>query len=164
MARAALAALQGVAQAAVVVRDGRLIGHAVAARDGGVTSAGELRAAPARVLPDDLVPSAVQAGAGVPQTAADRALGAALRSRWATVRTALGPSRMATAGHPQSLLLGFSAALHLGAAAALLPRSPLLGAGATGSACGLYLTAVGRLPGAGSGGVHPRRPGPCRNA
>lgn len=101
-ARAALAALPGVARAAVVVRDGRLIGYAVPERSGAVAPAEELRARLGRLLPEYLVPSAVvlldefpltvngkldrealpaptaaPAGAGVPRTPAERALCAA---------------------------------------------------------------------------------------
>ncbi|NVK78740.1 non-ribosomal peptide synthetase [Streptomyces morookaense] len=97
-ARAALAALPGVAQAAVVVRDGRLVGYAVPEPGAGAT-AEELRAGLGRLLPEYLVPSAVvlldglpltvngkldrkalpapaaaRAGAGVPRTPAEQAL------------------------------------------------------------------------------------------
>ncbi|MFD8993494.1 amino acid adenylation domain-containing protein [Streptomyces abikoensis] len=96
--RAALAALPGVARAAVVVRDGRLAGYAVP-EAGRTVTADELRAELARVLPEYMVPSvvvlldalpltvngkvdraalpapaAVRPGAGVPRTAAEKAL------------------------------------------------------------------------------------------
>ncbi|WP_424886742.1 amino acid adenylation domain-containing protein [Streptomyces sp. XH2] len=99
--RAALAALPGVAQAAVVVRDGRLIGYAVP-EQGRTAGAEGLRAELARLLPEYLVPSAVvlldalpltvngkldraalptpaavRVGAGIPSTAAEKALCAA---------------------------------------------------------------------------------------
>ncbi|MBZ4321610.1 non-ribosomal peptide synthetase [Streptomyces huiliensis] len=99
--RAALAALPGVARAAVVVRDGRLIGYAVP-EHGHAVDAEELRARLAGRLPDYLVPSAVvlldalpltvngkvdrealpapaasRAGAGVPVTPAEKTLCAA---------------------------------------------------------------------------------------
>ncbi|MFF4328851.1 amino acid adenylation domain-containing protein [Streptomyces sp. NPDC001591] len=101
-ARAALAALAGVAQAVVVARDGRLVGYAVTeAGHSGITGEG-LRAQLGRLLPEYLVPAAVilvdeipltvngkvdraalpapeaaRGGAGVPQTPAERALCAA---------------------------------------------------------------------------------------
>ncbi|MFE5869983.1 amino acid adenylation domain-containing protein [Streptomyces roseifaciens] len=100
--RAALAALPGVAQAVVVVRGGRLIGYAVPEHGSAAVCAEGLRAELARLLPEYLVPSAVvlldalpltvngkvdrsalpapaalHAGAGVPGTAAEKALCAA---------------------------------------------------------------------------------------
>ncbi|MGW7300140.1 amino acid adenylation domain-containing protein [Streptomyces sp. NPDC054829] len=101
-ARAALAALPGVARAEVVVRDGRLVGYAVPERDAPGVTGEDLRARLGRVLPEYLVPTAVllideipltvngkvdraalpapavvRAGAGVARTPAEKALCAA---------------------------------------------------------------------------------------
>ncbi|MEE1784946.1 amino acid adenylation domain-containing protein [Streptomyces sp. SP17BM10] len=101
-ARAALAALPGVAQAVVVARDGRLVGYAVPERDRPGLTGEALRAQLSRLLPEYLVPAAVlllhdipltvngkvdraalpapvaaRSGAGVPRTPAERALCAA---------------------------------------------------------------------------------------
>ncbi|MFI1809266.1 amino acid adenylation domain-containing protein [Streptomyces sp. NPDC020422] len=58
-ARAALAALPGVARAVVVAREGRLIGYAVAERDAPGVTGEDLRERLTRALPEYLVPSAV---------------------------------------------------------------------------------------------------------
>ncbi|MBW8480960.1 non-ribosomal peptide synthetase [Actinomadura parmotrematis] len=63
--RAALAALPGVARAAVVARDGRLVGYAVPA-PGGALDGAALREALAAALPAHLVPAAVVVLAELP--------------------------------------------------------------------------------------------------
>ncbi|GAA0401948.1 hypothetical protein GCM10010357_23800 [Streptomyces luteireticuli] len=100
--RTALAALPGVARAAVAVRDGRLIGYAVPEQGGACGTPDQLRDRLGQLLPEYLVPSAMvlldelplsvngkvdraalpapaaaRAGTGVPRTPAERALCAA---------------------------------------------------------------------------------------
>ncbi|WMX44097.1 amino acid adenylation domain-containing protein [Streptomyces roseicoloratus] len=88
-ARAALAALPGVARAVVVARDGRLVGYAVPERDAGGVTGDDLRDRLGRVLPEYLVPRAVVLLDEIPLTVNGKVDRAALPAP-ATVRAGTG--------------------------------------------------------------------------